>query len=221
VTIVPAGEALEVDPELVEPDRKTIQAGDMVVTRIFELQHVEVASVISLLQNMKLSVATSAIEDTQTLFVTCYAHRMARIAQLVSMVDKPGRPKEFRFRRLKYTEARLIAQKVLALADELQDIPITVAPAATAEAASRSSRRAKNANESGAPSSASTQAVYLDTDERTNRILMIGYEEQLGTVEGTISPRCAWTCASSILITFVKFFSAVADVLFCIIGSFL
>ena len=61
------------------------------------------------------------------------------VEQLVNMVDRPGRPKEFRFRRLKHTEARSIAQKVLALAEELQDIPITIA-AAPAQAGSRSSR---------------------------------------------------------------------------------
>jgi general secretion pathway protein D len=186
VTIVPAAEALDVDPELLEPGRKIIEAGDMVVTRIFELQHVEVSSVINLLQNMKLSVATSAIAETQTLFVTCYAHRMARIEQLVRMVDRPGRPKEFRFRRLNYTAAQSITQKVQALAAELQDIPITVAAASTSEASSRSSRRGKNSTESSSPSSTGNGAVYLDTDERTNRILMIGYEELLATVEGLI-----------------------------------
>ena len=59
---------------------------------------------------------------------------MARIEQLVKMVDRPGRPREFRFRRLKHTEAQLIAEKVLSLAEELQDIPVTVAATPTAEA---------------------------------------------------------------------------------------
>lgn len=186
VTIVPAADVLNSDPELVDLHRKTLQVGDMVVTRLFELRHVDVSSVTNLLQNMKLGVAVSAIEENQTLFVTCYAHRMARIERLVSMVDRPGRPKEFRFRRLEYTVAKPIAQKVLALAKELQDIPITIAPTATSEASSRSSRRAKD---SGAPTSAplaGDTTVYMDTDERTNRILMIGGQEQLETVENLI-----------------------------------
>jgi len=186
VTIVPAAEALDADPELLAPDRKTIEAGDMVVTRIFELRHVEVSSVINLLQNMKLSVTTSAIPETQTLFVTCYAHRMARIEQLVNMVDRPGKPKEFRFRRLEYTEARSITEKVQALAEELQDMPITIAASPASGTSSRSSRRQRGSTEATSPPSASTEAVYLDTDERTNRILMIGSEQQLETVEGLI-----------------------------------
>lgn len=186
VTIVPATEALDVNPELVDPNSKALQAGDMVVTRVFQLRHVGVASVVNLLQNMKLSVATSAIEETQTLFVTCYAHRMARIEQLVDMVDQPGSPREFRFRQLKHTVALSIAQKVLALAAELQDISITIAAAEDASGADRSSRRTKNAAETTSTPGTSERAIYLDTDDRTNRILMIGYEEQLEMVEGLI-----------------------------------
>ena len=111
---------------------------------------------------------------------------MARIEQLVKMVDRPGRPREFRFRRLEHTQAQVIAEKVLSLAEELQDIPVTVAATATAEASSRPSRRARDAAGTSTSLSASERAVYLDTDERTNRILMIGREEQLQTVEGLI-----------------------------------
>jgi len=188
VSIVPAIEALDVDPEFVDPNTRTLQAGNMVITRVFELQHVDVASVTNLLQNMKLSVAVSPIEETQTLFVTCYAHRMSRIERLVNMVDRLGRPKEFRFRQLKYTAAGMLSQKILKLAEELQSVSIVIAkeqrePTTTV---SLSSQRAKGAESGRGTRSAGGQAVYLDTDERTNRVLMIGYQEQLETVEGLI-----------------------------------
>ncbi len=64
----------------------------MVVTRVFGLKHVDVASVTNLLKNMKLGVAVSPSDEGQILFVTCYAHRMGRIEQLVSMLDRPGKP---------------------------------------------------------------------------------------------------------------------------------
>jgi type II secretory pathway component GspD/PulD (secretin) len=186
VTIVPAADALDVDPDLVDPSDKTLQAGDMVVTRVFELQHVDVSSVTNLLQNMKLSVAVSTIAETQTLFVTCYAHRLGRIEKLVGMVDKPGKPKEFRFRRLQHTDAQPLAQKVLALASEFEDIPISIAPTTRPEPASRSSRRPKDAGGTSSSRVVGPDSVYLDTDERTNCILMIGHEEQLETVESLI-----------------------------------
>jgi len=188
VSIVPAIEALDVDPEFVDPNTRTLQAGNMVITRVFELQHVDVASVTNLLQNMKLSVAVSPIEETQTLFVTCYAHRMSRIERLVNMVDRLGRPKEFRFRQLKYTAAGMLSQKILKLAEELQSVSIVIAkeqrePTTTV---SLSSQRAKGTESGRGTRSVGGQPVYLDTDERTNRVLMIGYQEQLDTVEGLI-----------------------------------
>jgi hypothetical protein len=82
----------------------------------------------NLLDNMKLSVAVSPLEETQSLIVTCYAHRMTRIERLLDMIDKPGRPKEFRFRQLRYTMANTLTRKVQALVAELQTIPVTIAP---------------------------------------------------------------------------------------------
>jgi type II secretory pathway component GspD/PulD (secretin) len=188
VTIVPAAEALEVDPQLVDPNNRALQAGDMVITRIFELHYVDVASVTSLLQSMKLSVAVSPVADSQTLFVTCYAHRMARVEQLVDMIDKPGRAREFRFRQLKYTMATTLCRKVLALAQELQGITISIGltDANPATPAPRPSRPAPGSAESRNPPSAAGPAIYLDTDERTNRMLMIGPGEQLETLESLI-----------------------------------
>ncbi|MEN6336840.1 MAG: secretin N-terminal domain-containing protein, partial [Phycisphaerales bacterium] len=171
---------MEIDPELVDPNTGAIQAGDVVVTRIFELQHVDVASVTNLLQSMKLSVAVSPIPETQTLFVTCYAHRMARVEQLVEMVDRPGKPREFRFRQLQHAAAGTITRKILALAGELEGIAISVGSTAPDAQAPR------NAQPAAPAARATAAAVYLDTDERTNRILMIGPCEQLETVEGLI-----------------------------------
>ncbi len=185
VMIVPAAEALDIDPELIDPNDRTLQVGNVIVTRIFEPQHVDVSSIANLLQTMRLSVAVSPIAETQTLFVTCYAHRISRIEQLVNMIDRPGRPREYRFRQLKYTMAATLARKVLSLAGELEDIPISIAPSEKGPpgAAPRAPQRS---SESQNIRSATSPAVYLDTDERTNRVLMIGFGEQLETVEALI-----------------------------------
>ncbi len=175
VTIVPIAQALDADPQLVDVESKAVQAGDMVVTRVFELQHVDVASVTNLLKNMKLGVVVSPSDEGQILFVTCYSHRMGRIEQLVSMLDRPGRTRECRFRRLQHTLATAIANKVRTLAQELQSIPVTMASAA-----------GKSSTKQGKGTAGSGQSVYLDTDERTNRILMIGHEEQLSLLEELI-----------------------------------
>lgn len=182
VTIVPVAQALDADPELVDVKTRTVQVGDMVVTRVFELQHVDVASVTNLLQNMKLGVAVTSSEGTQLLFVTCYAHRMSRIEQMVDMLDRPGRARECRFRRLQYTAARALVDKIRTLGQELRGIPV----AAVSAAGKSSPAEGKGSGGPRAAGPVAGQSVYLDTDERTNRLLMIGYEEQLGLLEGLI-----------------------------------
>lgn len=193
VTIVPVSDALEVDPTLLDGSNAAIETGDMVVTRIFSLQHVKAASAMGLLNNMRLSVAASPIEETQTLIVTCYAHRMPRIERLLSIVDRPGKPKEFRFRQLRYTMAKALANRVDAIVTELETSPVRIAPLDNQPSApvlpvSTGARGSfRRVTKDAAPSQPVERCtVYLDADERTNRVLMIGYVEQLATVEEVI-----------------------------------
>jgi len=190
VTIMPVAEALDMDPVLLDPNNPAIGAGDMVVTRIFDLQYVSASSAMNLLDKMKLSVAASPIEEIQALIITCYAHRMARIERLLDMVDRPGRPKEFRFRLLKYTMAKTLVKKVDALVGELQTAPGEVAlkdqqPTSTALSTNASLRLSSGQKTEEVYRSDVTEKpkVFLDADERTNRILMIGNKEQLAIVD--------------------------------------
>ncbi|HNU31703.1 MAG TPA: secretin N-terminal domain-containing protein [Sedimentisphaerales bacterium] len=197
VTIVPTADALRVDPTLLGENETSLGTGDMVVTRVFDLQYVNAASAMNLLDSMKLSMAASPIEEAGTLIVTCYAYQMERIERLLEMVDRPGRPKEFRFRQLKYTMAGTLAQKVETLVAQLQTIPVKIAPmeqkaSASAMTASSpslslpSSPRKTTTDPAASVDSTDRYTVYLDADERTNRILMIGQAEQLGIVEDVI-----------------------------------
>lgn len=206
VTIVPASEVLGVDPLLVGPGDPELQAGDVVVTRVFDLRHIDAASAQNLLDGMRVSIDVTPITERGTLIVTAYAYRMARIEQLLQMVDRPGEPREFRFRQLRYTMATSLAEKVKALAEQLESVSVTVGapeaqatperlPGETAAAYAQrlarlravqaaSAQRARTAAQSGdAPSK---PGVYLDADERTNRILMIGLEEQLAVVSDLV-----------------------------------
>jgi len=184
VAIVPVDEALDADPTLITPERGAVHAGDMVVTRVFELQHVDVTSVTGLIETMKLSVAVSPIPETQTLFVTCYARRMSRIEHLVNMVDRPGHNKEFRFRQLMHTTTQVLVTKVQALAEELQGIKVNVS-SATGDAKKPGLPQAPRAS-LRTDTSTLTPMVYLDRDNRTNRLLMIGPVAQLDLVERLI-----------------------------------
>jgi len=200
VIVVPVAEVLDVDPALQrEGDRA--EHGDVVVTRILELKHIDTTSAKNFLTAMKLGVAIEPIGGA-TLSVTDYAYRMGRIEQLLDMIDKPGDPRKFRFRQLTFTMAKTLAQKVQALAGQLETVSVSIAEPAPTVSAPRAgetaaARRAREARERAArtrtrtrqtatPGQTEKDAVYLDADERTNRILMIGLEEQLVVVDELI-----------------------------------
>jgi len=208
VKIVPVTEFTSLDPDLVDPNRPTVDAGDVVITRVFELEHVDTSSAENLLTGMGLTVGVTSIAESGTLIVTAYAHRMGRIEHLLAMVDKPGKPREFKFRQLKYTMAKTLAEKVQALAEQLESVTVTVAQQSStttpttkipgeSEAAYRTrvarlkaaqaARQRATASRAAATKPEEQKAgVYLDADERTNRILMIGAAEQLEVVEDLV-----------------------------------
>ncbi|MHC4484551.1 MAG: type II secretion system protein D [Planctomycetota bacterium] len=209
VTVVPKEEALEIDPVLVDADKDEIEYGDIIVTRVFQLEHIDTTSAKNLLEAMKLTVDVTPIAETKTLIVTAFAYRMSRIETLLDVVDKPGEPKKFKFRQLQYTMAKTLAPKIQTLAEQLGTISIAIAAqpvtppttspkrAGETDAAYRTRllreaearRRAALAKQAAKPATPAEKAkptVYLDADERTNRILMIGLEEQLTSVEELI-----------------------------------
>ncbi|MHC4264542.1 MAG: secretin N-terminal domain-containing protein [Planctomycetota bacterium] len=196
VTIVPVAEALNYDPEIYsEPG--SVKVGDVVITRIFKLQHVDTASAKNLLSRMKLGVTSEEIPATKTLIITEYAYRMPRIEELIKMIDQPGKPKMFRYRRLEYTLATSLVTQVKNLADKLGTVSVTVAApakkAATKQPTSRAQRPTPQRPATQKPDKPAAAAkpvdtsVYLVADERTNRILMIGLEEDLNVIEDIIS----------------------------------
>ncbi len=209
VTIRPRDKALEADPILVQPGDPEVGAGDIVVTRVFELEHIDATSAQNLLESMELTVALTPIAESATLIVTAYAYRMERIEQLLKMVDKPGEPREFRYRQLRYTMAKNLGEKVKALAEQMESVNVTVGSGGgtsspstqtkklpgESEAAYRqrlarirasAAARARQTTSKQPTEEVTKPGVYLDADERTNRILMIGVEEQLEVVDGLI-----------------------------------
>jgi len=199
VTVVPAAKLTSVDPALmVEGDQ--VRYGDVVIMRVFTLKHIDTASAKTLLTTMQLGASISDIPENQTLIVTGYAYLMPRIEQLLQMIDKPGAPREFRFRQLKYTMAKALAPMIKSLAEQLGTVTVSVSvsggetpgpPGETAAArrvrlAREAAARTAAAAAGGMAAAASPDSVYLDADERTNRILMIGDETQLQIVEQLI-----------------------------------
>ena len=213
VMIAPAANALDIDPALLQTQEDKIARGDGIIQRVVKLEHIDTTTAQNLLTGMKLTTSITAIPETKTLILTGYAHRMVRIQALLNIVDKPGEPRKFRFRQLQYTMAETLAPKLQSLAEQLGTISITIA--ATTESPVTPTISPKRANETAqqyqdrvrqAQSAATARqrttartpatgqqpestlpTVYLDADERTNRVLMIGLDKQLDEVEELIS----------------------------------
>jgi type II secretory pathway component GspD/PulD (secretin) len=205
VTIVPVKDAQTIDPEIY-PDSKDIEVGDAVISRVFTLQHIDTTNAKNLLETMKLVVSVEEIAATKTLIVTGFSYRMPRIEALLDLVDRPGEPRKFRFRQLQYTVAETLSSKIEALAEQLGTVKITIAeapqtaprvstarkPGETTAAYTARIRRESQQAAARARTTSTTTAqedkagVYLDFDRRTNRILMIGTQDQLDEVEELI-----------------------------------
>lgn len=191
VTILKGTDASSIDP-VIREDSDEIQPGDVVVTSIYKLEHISVAAAQTMLTNMDLGLSFIPIEDTKTLIVTEYAYRIERIEKVLQMIDVKGEDRKFISRKLKYLLPSELAAKLQTLAEELGTISITIGKATTttppATASATTLRRptpTRSPVRTTVPTPATTaakQGVYIDTDDRTNSILMIGLEEDLQTV---------------------------------------
>jgi len=185
VTIVPSKRILAVDPSLLRDGDKA-RPGDVIVTRIFRLKHIDTNSAKNLLTKMELGASIEGIADTGTLIVTGYEFRMKRIGQLLELVDQPGEPRQFKFRQLKYTMASVLAPKIASLANQLGTLEVTIGEKEQPKRTPPARRGRPPAKQSSRPSAKEKLGVYLDFDERTNRVLIIGLAKEIELVEQLI-----------------------------------
>ncbi len=185
VTIAPASEVLDQDPQFVDSG---IKPGDVSVTNVFYLNHISTAAAQRLLTEMKLGSNITEIPETGTLVVTEYAFRIRRIEELLKLVDVPGPPREFKLRVLKYTLAESLVPKIKDLAEQLGTVSITVGTTVP-EAVTRIVRgrpvRVPTPPQPQMTDTAKT-SVYIDFDKRTNRVLMIGLADEISSVDNII-----------------------------------
>ncbi|MEN6308768.1 MAG: secretin N-terminal domain-containing protein [Anaerohalosphaeraceae bacterium] len=201
VTIVPVAQMPQFsDPKLRKED-EPIERGDVVVSSIFKLKYINVNNANNVLRQMNLGAANPApilINETNTMIITDYAYRMDKIAEVLRIIDVKGTPKKYTSRQLQYMQASELIPRLQKLAGQLQNLTITVGTTASTVPTPRSVVVPGQPGQPGQPqpmpmaqpvvaSGAQDQAtVYLDSDDRTNRILMIGNEEQLKIVDELI-----------------------------------
>jgi type II secretory pathway component GspD/PulD (secretin) len=120
---------------------------------------------------------------------------MARIEELLEMIDVPGEPRKIVFRQLQYTVASAVLSKVKTLADKLRIVPITISAKQPVtpkprRAPRRRSRRRRSRRRTPVKTKKPVEkkkGIYLNADDRTNRIVMIGSQEDIDTVNSVIN----------------------------------
>ncbi len=199
VTIMRAADIAKIDTTLVNPD-DPVQPGDIIVSSVFQLNSIDPTTAQNLLKGLNLGTDFDVVESTNTLIVTDYAYRMDQIRQVLEMVDVPGDAKEFKFRQLQYMQAADLVAKLKELVAQMEGVsmqvgtptPATAAPK-TRPVTTRDPRTGRTVTKQvpvntaqPAAAAAKKDAVFVDTDERTNRILMIGTAEQIDIINQLI-----------------------------------
>lgn len=202
VRIMKAADAAKLDPVIRSPD-EPIQPGDIIVSSLFNLENISTSSAKTMLTQMNLGLPNGfqEVPETGTLIVTDYAYRMERIRNVLSMVDVPGEPKEYRYRKLVYLTPGELVPKLTELAGKLEGVSVQVAgekaPAAPTRMITQRVRDPQTgryttkqvpapgstpAAAAGGAGDSKSDTVQIEMDERTNRILMIGTLTQIETV---------------------------------------
>ena len=200
VTIMKQADIAKAEPVLRGAD-DPIQPGDIVVSSMFELEHIDTASAQNMLKGMNLGTAFIPIAGTNTLVVTDFAYRMDRIQRVLDMIDVAGEEKEYEFRTLKYMKPSEIVPKLQELAKQLEGVSLQISTPAAAAAPKTRTVRTRDpktgrtitkqvpittSTPAAAAKTPQADAVFIDTDDRTNRILMAGKADQITLINELI-----------------------------------
>jgi len=172
-----------------------VRPGDAVVTRIFQLKYATTTSVRTLLTSLKFAnngQNISEIPETGTLVITDYSLAMPKIEELLAVVDRPGEDRTFKFVKLRYTMAKNLAPKLKDLAEQLGAVSVSMSSAVTTPTTPTPTRPGVPRTPIPRPTVVTAQTaakpgVYLDYDERTNRLLIVGRPEEIDLIEQLIS----------------------------------
>jgi type II secretory pathway component GspD/PulD (secretin) len=199
VTILKVQDApAKAEPLIRDPD-EPIPPGEIIVSTVFHLSHIDVNNAEAMLRGMNLGSNFTKIGETNTLIVTDYAYRMSQIRQVLEMIDVKGELKEYKFRTLKYLKPSELVPKLRELAGQLQGVNLQINTGAAATPTTRTvqtrdPRTGRTITQqvpvtTATPSAGGTaqaDAVFIDTDDRTNRVLVAGKAAQIELINELI-----------------------------------
>ncbi|MBN1435759.1 MAG: hypothetical protein JW936_01680 [Sedimentisphaerales bacterium] len=174
IRIVPKAQSLrETNPPLFFGDEvPSVQVGDTVVTQILRFDYATVEQVSQFLANFTDPSTMVAIPNTDYVIFTEYASRMPRLLEMINLIDQPGPRKRLQTVNVTYLPASEAVTKVGELVQDLTNQGVgflspmegTVTPS------------------SGGGTGQTVTGPVIRADERTNRIFVIGTEEEINLV---------------------------------------
>jgi type II secretory pathway component GspD/PulD (secretin) len=196
-----ANQAAKLGDIVIREPGDPIPPGTLIVKTKFTLKDISTATAQNMLTQLQLGLTNGfqEIPETNTLIVTDYAYRMDQIQKVLDMIDVPGEAKEYEFRTLKFMKPSEMVPKLQELSGQLQGVSLQISAPSAAAPKTRSvtTRDPKTGRTTTkqVPITTTTpatsqepqaDAVYIDTDDRTNRILMAGKADQIVLVNELI-----------------------------------
>lgn len=170
-----------------------LESGDMVVTQIMQLHYVKSGVVNKLLSNFAQAVKVVDIPNTSLVIITDYAKRLPRLLELVRMIDQPGPPKRLEILQVEYVKANEVQGTIAKLMKALAAQKVDTGGAKSRERKARPSRAKRKGAKKKKPAGqalvggAGAGAPVFHVDARTNRLFVIGTEEQIEQVVHLLS----------------------------------
>jgi type II secretory pathway component GspD/PulD (secretin) len=151
--IVSAQSLLSVSGRIQEdPQRLTATEAALAVTQVFPLKHVSTSYIEQMIKPFLSAPGGNSfsVEDQRLVIVTDYAENLRRAAQMIELLDRPGKKGTVKFVNLKNREAADLAKQVNALLQE--------------------KRRVGGGEKAGPP------GISITHEPRTNQIVVISTE---------------------------------------------
>ena len=172
--------------------------GESITMEIVQIKHAQITTVLQFLGNFTQNNETiKRIPNTNSLIITEYAHRLPIVLEMISLIDKPGPKVQLKPMPVTHLKASDARGKVMELLNNLKKVHLEMEgapdmepdPDATAAGAparpeqpTPRSRVVRRPTSAAPPqrqaTAASAQTPMIFVEARSNRLLIIGTEEE-------------------------------------------
>ncbi len=193
---------LQTKPRFVLGDEMAeLAPGETIVAQIVNIKHVPLATVTSFLSNFTQASTMKQIPGTNSLIITEYGYRLERLLQMITLIDKEGPQARLEPLNVRYIKAAEAEQQIKNLITNLRNVrasvsedtePLEPAPDQAAPQPAQPVRpttgrtpvtRRPTATPRPAAQTQAAQTPLIITEARTNRLLVIGSDEDIQQVQ--------------------------------------